>query len=61
MSGRQLATVKRALEQRNWLNERYVRRLISERRIPFFKVGGKVLIDLEDLDRLVEAGRVDAR
>jgi excisionase family DNA binding protein len=42
------------------LTERWLRRLVYERRVPFHKVGGRLLFDLEDLDKLAESGRVEA-
>ena len=48
------------LEQRPWLTERYVRRLVAERRIGFYKVGNVLVFDTDEIDRLLEAGRVDA-
>lgn len=41
--------------------ERLVRRWVYDRRIPYYKVGGRVLIDLADVDELMEAGRIPAR
>jgi excisionase family DNA binding protein len=38
---------------------RFIRRLIAERRIRFYKIGRYVRIDGRDLDAFVEAGRVD--
>jgi hypothetical protein len=32
---------------------------VAERRIGFFKVAGRVLIDLDELDAFAERGRVD--
>jgi excisionase family DNA binding protein len=40
---------------------RFVRRLIAERRIPFYKVGRYVRIDKADLEDFIAAGRVDAQ
>jgi excisionase family DNA binding protein len=57
---RHLVTLKEAVAVRPWLTERYGRRLIGERRIPFHKIGAKVLLDLADLDAFAEAGRVEA-
>ncbi len=51
-------SIAQAVEQRPWLTERYARRLIHERRLPYYKVGGKVLLDDDDLDELENAGRV---
>lgn len=42
------------------LGERYIRRLRSERRIPCVRIGGRVLFDPDDLDRLIEAHREPA-
>jgi excisionase family DNA binding protein len=58
---RQLMTLPQLLEARPWLTERFVRTLVAERRIPFHKVGRKLIFDLSDVDALVEAGRVEAR
>ena len=42
-------------------SERYVRRLVQERRIPFIRLGGtKIRFLLVDLDRWVESQRVEA-
>jgi excisionase family DNA binding protein len=38
---------------------RFIRRLIAERRIRFYKIGRYVRIDSQDLDAFIEAGRVD--
>lgn len=52
------------LEARPWLTERWVRRMVAERRIPFSKVGGgpkaRLLFNLSDVDAMVEAGCVEA-
>ena len=40
--------------------ERHVRRLYSERRLPFVKVGKVVRFRPEDLDAFVEANRIGA-
>jgi excisionase family DNA binding protein len=61
---RQLVPLKEVPQHRPWATERYLRRLVSERRIPFHKLGTErqspVLIDLDDLDRFAEAARIDA-
>ena len=56
---RQLVTLQQAVEQRPWLTERWLRRLVYERRVPFHKVGNRLVFDLADLDTLVEQGRVE--
>jgi len=40
--------------------ERYMRRLVTERRIPYFKVGRLLRFSAEDLDAFLEAGRVES-
>ncbi len=52
-------TVAEAAEYLN-TSERFIRRLISERRIAFHHVGRHVRIAVIDLDAFVQAGRVDA-
>lgn len=51
-------TFDQAVEQREWLTERYLRRLVAERRVSFAKVGGKLVFDLDDLDALIADNRV---
>lgn len=58
---RNLRTIKGAIGERPWLTERWLRRMIYEGRIAYFKVGGKVLVDLDELDAYVEAGRREAK
>jgi len=41
--------------------ERFVRRLIAERRIGYVKVGKFVRLERGELDRFIAAGRVNAR
>jgi excisionase family DNA binding protein len=61
MKQRQLVPLKSVPALRPWATERKCRRLVAEKRIAFHKVGGSVLIDLEDLDAYAEAGQVEAR
>jgi excisionase family DNA binding protein len=41
------------------MSERYVRRLVAERRIPFYKLGRSVRIKTADLVAHMDAGRVE--
>jgi excisionase family DNA binding protein len=62
MSGtRTYVPLRDVANHRPWATERYCRRLVAERRVAFTKVGARVLIALEDLDALTEAGRIDPR
>lgn len=56
---RQLVPLNKVPALRPWTTERWLRRAVHERRFPFHKVDGKVLIDLDVLDAYAEAGRVD--
>jgi excisionase family DNA binding protein len=38
---------------------RFIRRLIAERRVVFYKVGGHVRFKIADLEAYVEAGKVE--
>jgi excisionase family DNA binding protein len=38
---------------------RFVRRLIAERRIPFYRVGRHVRVDAADLEEFLAQGRVE--
>jgi hypothetical protein len=44
---------------RPWLTERFLRRLVGERRCAFHRIGRRVYFDLKDLDDLAERGRVE--
>jgi excisionase family DNA binding protein len=56
---RQLVPLIEVTEHRGWCSVRYARRLVAERRIPFHKVGRRVLLDLNDLDEFAERGRIE--
>ena len=50
---------KKIQQHRPWASERWVKRQNDERRLGFYKVGGLVLIDLDELDAFAERGRVN--
>ena len=56
-----MTTYLRVPEAAEYLNtsERFVRRLISERRIAFHHVGRHVRIAVDDLEAFMQAGRVE--
>ena len=54
----ELLTMDEAAARMN-MSGRYVRRLVSERRIPFYRFGRSVRLRSTDVDALVEAGRVE--
>lgn len=51
-------TVPQAAEYLN-TSERFIRRLIAERRVAFHRVGRHVRFTAADLDAFVESGRVE--
>lgn len=53
-----LLTIEQAAERIN-MSSRYVRRLIGERRIVFYRLGRSVRIDPSDLTAFVNAGRIE--
>jgi excisionase family DNA binding protein len=53
-----LYTVNETAERLN-TTPRFVRRLISERRIPFVRVGRHIRIAEEDVEAFIAAGRVE--
>jgi excisionase family DNA binding protein len=56
-----LLTIKQAGEEyAPALGRRYVRRLVSEKRIPFYRIGGRVFVAKCDLDTLTAASRIEA-
>lgn len=40
-----------------WANKRWLQRQIYDRRLAWHKISGRLLIDLDDLDKLAEQGR----
>jgi excisionase family DNA binding protein len=54
---RRYLKVEEAAEYLN-TSERFIRRLIAERRIAFHHIGRHVRLSIEDLDAFVAAGRV---
>jgi excisionase family DNA binding protein len=57
---RQLIPLLEVPQHRPWASVRWLRRLVAERKIPYYNpTGGKVLIALEDLDDFAERGRVE--
>jgi excisionase family DNA binding protein len=54
----ELLTIEEAAERIS-MSARYVRRLISERRIAFYRIGRSVRIDPADLGEFVTAGRIE--
>lgn len=56
---RRLVTLPQVLEERPWTTEPWLRRLVKERRVPYFKAGGKLLFDLDEIDAFAERGRVE--
>lgn len=40
--------------------ERFMRRVVTERRITFYRVGRHIRFDVADLDDFIAAGRVEA-
>ncbi len=61
MTERQLLDIASAAG-RLGCSERFLRRLIQERRIPFIKLGGtKIRFHVSDLDRWVDGQRVEAK
>lgn len=43
------------------VRERFMRRLVAERRVPFVKIGKFVRFTRGDIDELVSSGRVEQR
>lgn len=56
-SNRDLHTLPQAVEARPFLTIRWLRNLIYERGIPSYRLGGRVLIDLNELDAYIESSR----
>jgi hypothetical protein len=57
---RDLVPLTKVEKHRPWATTRWLRRQTFERKLPYHKVNGKILIDLSDLDRYAEGGRVES-
>lgn len=57
-AGRRPLTLSEAAEHLN-VTERYVRRLVAERRVPYLKVGRLLRFQEADLDAYLESCRVE--
>ena len=58
IAGHRYLTVREAADYLN-TSERFVRRIIADRRIAFHKLGSHVRISTGDLDAFLRAGRVE--
>jgi excisionase family DNA binding protein len=58
VAGHDLLTVAQAAE-RLGTPERFIRRLVAQRRIRFYKVGRYIRFDVTDLDAFIDTGRVE--
>jgi excisionase family DNA binding protein len=56
----QLLTVEQAAEYLG-TGERFVRRLIAQRRIPFIKLGKHVRLERSALDHFIDVGRIPSQ
>lgn len=56
---RNLVFLKQAHQHRAWATERFLRTLIANGQLARYRVGGRVLVDLDELDRLADRGRID--
>jgi hypothetical protein len=54
-------TLRQVVEARPWITERWLRRAVQEHRVPFYKVDGRLLFDLDELDQYVMSQRVEAK
>jgi hypothetical protein len=53
--------LKQAPKARSWTSERWLRRKIEQGRLAYSKADGIILVALEDIDELVERGRVESQ
>jgi hypothetical protein len=57
---RTLVPLREVPQHREWLTVRQLRRMVSEHRIAYHRVNGRILFDLNDVDSYSEAGRVES-
>jgi phage terminase large subunit len=56
---REYLTLRQTLERYPWMSERWLRRKVAEKRLPYAKADGKLLFTAEDIDQFVERTRVE--
>jgi excisionase family DNA binding protein len=56
---RRFLSLRQLIEERECLTERHVRRLVELKRIPFYKLGTKLVFDLDEIDTWIVRTRVD--
>lgn len=42
------------------LSESFMRHMLMERKIPFYKLGSATFVSLSEIDSIISAGRIDA-
>jgi excisionase family DNA binding protein len=52
-------TLQQVVEEYPWLTERWLRRAVHEKKIPFYKVGGRLLFDPAELNQWVRDRHVE--
>ena len=57
---RNLVPLLEVPEHRPHKTVRQLRRGVAEKRVPYYKVDGRILFDLNELDQYDESGRVEA-
>lgn len=48
------------LEERPWISARWLRNQVEKKKLPHYKVNGRLLFDLDELDRYALENRVEA-
>jgi excisionase family DNA binding protein len=52
-------TLQQVVDEYPWITERWLRRAVHEKRIPFYKVGGRLLFNPDELDQWIRDQRVE--
>jgi hypothetical protein len=60
MTGSDFMTLAAAGTEYEALGPRLLRRWVQERRIPFSKVGNRIILRRDDIEAVIAAGRVEA-
>jgi hypothetical protein len=48
-----LVSFKQLLERHPWMTERWLRRAVQQKRLPYYKVDGRLIFDLDEVNRYV--------
>lgn len=56
-----LVTFNQLVEAHTWMTTRWLRRAVEQKRIPYYKVDGRLLFDLDEVEQYVVRNRQEPK